>query len=481
MSEVRLFLSDLARSMGKDPSMMENFIQTLEDNWLETVDALKSVTNEQWIELKLPMGVVNQIKKRLQETGGDVQMQTSGSAQSMGTGIQMGAQVKQPVKLQDQEMIDTSSGFSSNNQGSRNYEEHKQSDLKVECLQALTNLNIEQSVDISAHRDTIQTLLKIVANLITKPLDPAVRRLNKTNATVQKKILNHQYACQFLQLVGFDFNKSLDQVEIGHYSKDQLLIGQDAINEHIGNLGGSIKTPVFDPYSSSISSTTFNKLPVQTDPNAQINFYDPSQVTGEIQKIQQERQKAMNQAQVVDRDIKVFNAQSKGTNLKHYLMELDRIEIERLKELKMTEEKLEEAIASKQALMFMAENEKQSHFRNKRQDELEKITKQVVYTTALVRIKFPDDYVLQGHFGALEKVEALYQFVREHLYTPERPFILYQAPPKKNLEDHRQNLKQVRLVPSGTVLFEWVGLEQTRMEDGPFLDIAGLRDKIIAF
>jgi hypothetical protein len=47
-----------------------------------------------------------------------------------------------------------------------------------------------------------------------------------------------------------------------------------------------------------------------------------------------------------------------------------------LKALKLTEEKLEEAIASTQALKFMAENEKQSHFRNKRQEELEKLSKQ---------------------------------------------------------------------------------------------------------
>jgi hypothetical protein len=40
--------------------------------------------------------------------------------------------------------------------------------------------------------------------------------------------------------------------------------------------------------------------------------------------------------------------------------------MERLKELKLTEEKLEEAIGNTQALKFMAENEKNSHFRNKR-------------------------------------------------------------------------------------------------------------------
>ena len=35
-----------------------------------------------------------------------------------------------------------------------------------------------------------------------------------------------------------------------------------------------------------------------------------------------------------------------------------------------------------------------------------------VYTTALVRIRFPDDYCIQGTFGALEKVNDVYEFVK---------------------------------------------------------------------
>ena len=42
----------------------------MEDNWLETIEALQQVTDEQWGELKLPMGLRNQIKKRLQEIQG---------------------------------------------------------------------------------------------------------------------------------------------------------------------------------------------------------------------------------------------------------------------------------------------------------------------------------------------------------------------------------------------------------------------------
>ena len=42
---------------------------SLEDNWLDSVDSLRNITTEQWAELKLPMGLVNAIKKRLAESG----------------------------------------------------------------------------------------------------------------------------------------------------------------------------------------------------------------------------------------------------------------------------------------------------------------------------------------------------------------------------------------------------------------------------
>jgi hypothetical protein len=75
-------------------------------------------------------------------------------------------------------------------------------------------------------------------------------------------------------------------------------------------------------------------------------------------------------------------------------MDLDSKEQERLKSLKISEEKLEEAIENTNALRFMAENEKNTKFRNKKMEELDRLQKQQVYLTSLVRIRFPDDYVL---------------------------------------------------------------------------------------
>ncbi len=41
------------------------YVCRFEDNWFSTTDDLKAISNEQWQELKIPMGLVNAIKKKL--------------------------------------------------------------------------------------------------------------------------------------------------------------------------------------------------------------------------------------------------------------------------------------------------------------------------------------------------------------------------------------------------------------------------------
>jgi hypothetical protein len=75
-------------------------------------------------------------------------------------------------------------------------------------------------------------------------------------------------------------------------------------------------------------------------------------------------------------------------------MDLEAQEAERLRALNINEDKLEEAIQNTQALKFLAENEKNNKFRNKRQEELDRLQKQTVHTSALIRVRFPDEYVI---------------------------------------------------------------------------------------
>ena len=54
--------------MKKSPAEFEKYIVVLEENFLEEVESLKEVTDDQWKnDLKFPIGLINKIKKALTE------------------------------------------------------------------------------------------------------------------------------------------------------------------------------------------------------------------------------------------------------------------------------------------------------------------------------------------------------------------------------------------------------------------------------
>jgi hypothetical protein len=42
---------------------------SLEENWIETVESMKQMDDDQWKSLNIPMGLVNQIKSHLLKIG----------------------------------------------------------------------------------------------------------------------------------------------------------------------------------------------------------------------------------------------------------------------------------------------------------------------------------------------------------------------------------------------------------------------------
>ena len=131
------------------------------------------------------------------------------------------------------------------------------------------------------------------------------------------------------------------------------------------------------------------------------------------------------------------------------------------------------------AVKLIAENEKNSKFRDKRSIELEKVQKQAHHTRTKIRVKFPDAYILQGTFGAKEKVQDVLDFVRSNLATPDRPFYLFETPPKKVHKNGQVTLIASKLVPSCLLYFAWEDVEETKMENGPFMDMMKVKDKIV--
>ncbi|EMP24232.1 UBX domain-containing protein 6, partial [Chelonia mydas] len=98
--------------------------------------------------------------------------------------------------------------------------------------------------------------------------------------------------------------------------------------------------------------------------------------------------------------------------------------------------------------------EKASMLRTKAMREREEHREMRKYNYTLLRVRFPDGYILQGTFYAREPVSVLYRFVREALRDDWMPFELL-APGGVKLTEENLAFNECGLVPSALLTFAW--------------------------
>lgn len=81
------------------------------------------------------------------------------------------------------------------------------------------------------------------------------------------------------------------------------------------------------------------------------------------------------------------------------------------------------------------------------------------YPKVVLRVHFPDRYILQGFFRPTETVGVVRDFVRSHLADPDLPFYLFIAPPRVILNDESLTLSEAKLFPAAVIHF---GSEERR-------------------
>ncbi|KAM7347378.1 tether containing UBX domain for GLUT4 [Cochliomyia hominivorax] len=74
------------------------------------------------------------------------------------------------------------------------------------------------------------------------------------------------------------------------------------------------------------------------------------------------------------------------------------------------------------------------------------------YKNCVIRIQFPDRYVLQGMFKPIDKISDVVEFTQAYLENPEKPFYLFTIPPKTKL-DLNKTLLELDFVPNALVHF----------------------------
>ncbi|XP_062185550.1 plant UBX domain-containing protein 1-like isoform X2 [Phragmites australis] len=121
----------------------------------------------------------------------------------------------------------------------------------------------------------------------------------------------------------------------------------------------------------------------------------------------------------------------------------------------------------------MAEQSKMLQTRKMREAEL--AAQRAKITKAVMRVRFPDGYILEADFLPSERIHSLVDLLVKVLARPELPFYLYTVPPKKRIPDTSQDFYTVGFVPGANVYFSYDDLPEGSelspddVKSGPYL------------
>lgn len=284
-------------------------------------------------------------------------------------------------------------------------------------------------------KSCISVLQQIICNLISYQ-DPKYQTLKLTNTKFNQAIGRHADAIEYLKLIGFA--QRGQDLQMTNNNEEFLMKNLDEINEIADNLGMPPRMPAekFNPFKASISSTNFQTPKIESREN------DPNKFTAEIEQINKQREEVVKKIRV-DRNRKVQR-------------------IERNARIGVVEEanfQEDDEIIRKNIQSIIVQRENSMSFQNKRKMELEKLRSKEFIAVVVVRIRFPDDFVLEGSFSINENVGDLYRFVEENLEVRGK-FELFSIPPKVVLKNMQEQLKNY----SPAVVFNFLWCENPSPE-----------------
>ncbi|XP_028569429.2 UBX domain-containing protein 6 isoform X2 [Podarcis muralis] len=323
-------------------------------------------------------------------------------------------------------------------------------ELMAEAAASDKGASVDQKNSLPALQEEDPSMLSVSGVYFTCPLTGATVRKDKREAQIKKAILEHAaqdpVAAAVMEI--HTCNRDREKVKLGvetiakyldnihlHPEEDKyrkIKLQNKVFQERIHCLEGTHKF---------FQAVGFEKatLSVPGQEEATEDFYVLKE--GKLGDLKEHKEKLLSgeplRAQL-DRQLRVFKPSPQASRFE---LPSDFFSIT-AEELKREQRLRTEAVEKASMLRTKAMREKEE------QRELRK------YNYALLRIRFPDGYILQGTFYAREPVSALYQFVRETLQNNWLPFELL-APGGHKLTDESMALNECGLVPSALLTFAW--------------------------
>lgn len=255
-----------------------------------------------------------------------------------------------------------------------------------------------------------------------------IHTLNKNNSKVQKGV---ETLARYLTNV-------IDQPTEEKYRK--IRIKNKAFQERIVDLEGA-----FDFLIAAGFSQEMLKLDEEEE-----EYFILKDEDLDIEKLQMLKEAILSAEPILptlDRNLKVLKPADcvETVNLPHDFFNLT------LDEIKKEQETRTETV------------EMMTTLRTKAMRERDEIRDRHIYKFSLIRIRFPDDVILQGTFSVYEKLQAVREFVAENMADPSREFNLL-LPGGVKLTDETQSLLELKLIPAVVLNFQ-VSVEDDSSEN----------------
>ena len=118
------------------------------------------------------------------------------------------------------------------------------------------------------------------------------------------------------------------------------------------------------------------------------------------------------------------------------------------------------------ALLKEKENDR---FTLKSRTRLEMLMKTPIYVKSDIRLKLPNDQILQGSFGLFETVGDIYSFIREYLKDKNEKFNISTTPPLKRYTKMDNTIQEEKLYPNLLMYInfenEFTGLDENKTKN----------------
>ena len=289
--------------------------------------------------------------------------------------------------------------------------------------------------NLDRSRLVFKQIYTIVNNIAHNPLDEKYRRFN-----VNKLMSNFNYKSLLNFFLHIGFKKVDEYMYLIGDAKNITLVSTE-LNQFIKD--NKIAKSTFDPYKGSISSIGGNEEQLKRVQTTEVNFED-------LYYNEIERRNIIIKKAKIERKPKLYELE-KNYSINRIINTINQNEDDLISN--SNEDKM--IIKKNLALLKEKENDR---FTLKSRTRLEQLMKTPIYVKSDIRLKFPNEQILQGSFALYETIGDIYNFIRNYLKNNNEKFNISTTPPLKRYLKMDKTIHEEKLYPN---LLMYVNFDET--------------------